>query len=76
MAKYAGEVWLGLETFEEQIVGSCPGLPDRDANGACHLPLLCTELAQKCSQVYLPPVFEFLPVNGFWMKLFIIEKLW
>jgi hypothetical protein len=47
----------------------------RDADGACHLPLLSTKLAQKGRQVDLLPVFEFLPVDGFGVKLFVIEHL-
>src|ERR1700681_4774898 len=44
---------LGLDTFEEQIVGPCSGLPHRDTYGAGHLPRICTKLAQKCIQVNL-----------------------
>src|SRR5437773_7826994 len=69
--------WIVLEcdTFEEQIVGSCSVIAGRDADGACHLPMICTKLAQKCIQVNLLPAFEFLPIDGFWVKLFIIEQL-
>src|SRR6266480_7700619 len=66
---------LGCDTFEEQIVGSCSVIAGRDADGACHLPMICTKLAQKCIQVNLLPAFEFLPIDGFWVKLFIIEQL-
>jgi hypothetical protein len=66
---------LGCDTFEEQIVGSCSVLAGRDADGACHLPMICTKLAQKGIQVNLLPAFEFLPIYGFWVKLFIIEQL-
>jgi len=66
---------LGCDTFEEQIVGSCSVLAGRDAYGACHLPIICTKLAQKCIQVNLLPAFEFLPIDGLWVKLFIIEQL-
>ena len=66
---------LGCDTFEEQIVGSCSVIAGRDADGACHLPMICTKLAQKGMQVNLLPAFEFLPIDGFWVKLFIIEQL-
>ena len=66
---------LGCDTFEEQIVGSCSVIAGRDAYGACHLPMICTKLAQKGIQVNLLPAFEFLPIYGFWVKLFIIEQL-
>src|SRR6266566_9101035 len=68
-------ILLGFDTFEEQIVGSCSVLVGRNAYGACHLPMICTKLAQKCIQVNLLPAFEFLPIYGFWVKLFIIEQL-
>src|SRR5947209_19342985 len=66
---------LGFDTFEEQIVGFCSVLAGRDAYGACHLQMICTKLAQKGIQVNLLPAFEFLPIDGFWVKLFIIEQL-
>ena len=66
---------LGFDTLEEQIVGFCSVITGRDADGACHLPMICTKLAQKCIQVNLLPAFEFLPIDGLWVKLFIIEQL-
>src|SRR6266702_5056078 len=66
---------LGCDTFEEQIVGSSSVISGRDAYGACHLPMICTQLAQKCIQVNLLPAFEFLPIDGVWVMLFIVEQL-